>query len=782
MATPTQIEAQVALERDAIASGLKKLRDNTSKLEGQSYASATVYGVASIDTMLPLVIKEIEKTVKVHVKEGKNGQSFKEIQQYLADVEPMAAAAIACKVIFDRVFSPEAKANYLVNVAAAVGQALENECQMRHYEAKAPGLLHTLKENYWHRSCGTQQRLVVIRTLMNRYEIEKWGNWGQAVRVKLGNWLIACVSKATGWFEPIRTTQGKPYQFLLRPTPAFLTIKDQVITNSELFSPEAWPMLIPPNDWSPEHAGGYLLNEVIRGHDMVRRGDPYILQGTAIFTALNRIQKVGLKINPFILDVAEILYAKGRSVAKFIPVWQEEPEPVKPVDIADNKEARKTYCRLKAEWHNRINDNAQKSVRTRKIMEMARKFRDKEEFYLPWSCDYRGRFYPIPAFLTPQDTDFGKSMIHFSEEAFLTPEAEEWLSFSVATCYGLDKASMKDRLDWVSNNHDLISRVAVDPIGNLTDWEGVDEPWQFLSACEEFYHCIIACDRDWTSIMIATDATCSGMQILAGLARDKSTAQYTNVLPSDTPQDAYKAVAELAKPDCPEHMQQYITRAVSKRLVMTLPYNAQFKSNWTYVKEALISEFNIEPAKEDVTAITHALRSAVFELFPGPKEVMDWINTEVVSAIKRGEKEIKWVTPSGFTAIQRFFKLEMKKLDLQLLGRVQVSVAVGDTDKVDLNHHKNATSPNLIHSLDASLLTLSVLKFDAPICLIHDSVLCRATDMHQLSKVVRETYMHLFAEHDYLNDFAKQIGAETPPPIIGDLNPELVLDSPYFFC
>jgi len=42
--------------------------------------------------------------------------------------------------------------------------------------------------------------------------------------------------------------------------------------------------------------------------------------------------------------------------------------------------------------------------------------------------------------------------------------------------------------------------------------------------------------------------------------------------------------------------------------------------------------------------------------------------------------------------------------------------------------------------------------------------------------------MHLFAEHDYLNDFAKQIGAETPPPIIGDLNPELVLDSPYFFC
>ena len=29
-----------------------------------------------------------------------------------------------------------------------------------------------------------------------------------------------------------------------------------------------------------------------------------------------------------------------------------------------------------------------------------------------------------PAFLTPQDTDFGKSLIRFADEAFLTPTAE----------------------------------------------------------------------------------------------------------------------------------------------------------------------------------------------------------------------------------------------------------------------------------------------------------------------------------------------------------------------
>ena len=127
-------------------------------------------------------------------------------------------------------------------------------------------------------------------------------------------------------------------------------------------------------------------------------------------------------------------------------------------------------------------------------------------------------------------------------------------------------------------------------------------------------------------------------------------------------------------------------------------------------------------------------------------------------------------------------KKKVERLDLQLLGRCQINVATSDTDEVDKNRHKAATAPNLIHSLDASLLHLAVDRFDKPIALIHDSVLCRATDMSLLSSLVRETYMKLFAKHDYLTDFAKQIGAETEPPIIGNLEPETVIDSTHFFC
>ena len=59
MPTPAQIDEQKALERDQIDYGLKKLRTNTKQLEEKQYASASVYGASSIETLLPLVVASI---------------------------------------------------------------------------------------------------------------------------------------------------------------------------------------------------------------------------------------------------------------------------------------------------------------------------------------------------------------------------------------------------------------------------------------------------------------------------------------------------------------------------------------------------------------------------------------------------------------------------------------------------------------------------------------------------------------------------------------------------
>ena len=779
MPTPAQIDEQVQLEREQIRLGLSRLAENTKKLEAKSYASATIYGVTSMELLLPHLVAHIEKTTHDRLIRG-TGHQFQLIKEYVAQLEPLASAAIALKITFDKVFSVKEGSDQVVEVCDAIGAAIEAECQMRHYERSAPGLLNILKKNYWHNASGTHQKLVSIRTLMNRYEVEEWEAWGRLNRVKLGGWLLDCIIETSQWFERLMWHDGRKRVNYIVPTPAFLAIKDQVMEEAELFAPLTWPMLIPPKDWSNEQRGGYILNEVMHGHDLVRRGHHPCIQGETPLTFLNKIQKVAYRLNPFIVGVAEELKQRGISVGKFLPIVH-HPLPAKPADIAENYDSRKDYRRRAAEAMNLNAQEFKRSCRTRMTMEAIERFKSVDRFFIPWSFDYRGRAYPIPAFLTPQDTDFGKSLLRFADEAYMTPDAEGWLAFQVATTYGLDKAPMKERLEWVKDNISLISKVATDPLGYLPEWEAAEEPWQFLAACDEYYHCVIEADRQFTGLCVATDATCSGLQILAGLARDKNTAKLVNVLPGEAPQDAYKVVAEAATPHCPESIQPHMDRKVVKRVVMTVPYNAKPFSNRGYIRDAL-KEKDVEISKEDLTLTVKAVREAMNVVVPGPMAVMSWIESEVSAAIKSGKQYLEWTTPSGFVVHQKLMKKQIETVQLQLLGRCKINIATGDTDEVDLNHHKNATAPNLIHSLDASLLHLSIPRFDAPIALIHDSVLCRATDMPILSTVVRETYMHLFAEHDYLRDFASQIGAENEPPIIGDLEPEAVIESTYFFC
>ena len=132
MATPHQIQQQVQLERDQISQGLRRLRKQTKDLEDKSYASATIYGITSIDTLLPIVINRINETTHDRLTRG-TGYQFQLIKDYVSKLEPLASAAISCKILFDKVFSHKKDSNLVVNVCAAIGKAIEDECQMRHY-------------------------------------------------------------------------------------------------------------------------------------------------------------------------------------------------------------------------------------------------------------------------------------------------------------------------------------------------------------------------------------------------------------------------------------------------------------------------------------------------------------------------------------------------------------------------------------------------------------------------------------------------------------------------
>ena len=418
---------QIALEREQIRKGLDKLSDNTDKLQDKSYASATVYGNYGIQSKLPAVISCIDST-RTRLARGQNGPAFREIRKHTDDLESLALASIAMKVTFDRVFSTKPNSAQVISVTEGIGRSVQDECQMRHYEREAPGLLNYLQKKYWHSAMGTHQKLANTRKAMNKADVPPWESWARGNNIKIGSWLLEQVMTATSWFTIELQRNGRRTNQFVVPTDEFMKMRDTIMHDAELFSPLAWPMLVPPRDWTPENQGGYILNEVMCGHEMVRRGNPTRIQGETIFEFINKIQKVPYKLNPFIVDVALQLEEKGIQVGKFIPI-SEMPQPPKPADIAENKESRKNYRRRAAEVLNKQAQETRKSCRTRMTMEAVKKFKDRDRFYIPWSFDYRGRAYPIPAFLTPQDTDFGKSLIKFADEADVTPESYKWLAF-----------------------------------------------------------------------------------------------------------------------------------------------------------------------------------------------------------------------------------------------------------------------------------------------------------------------------------------------------------------
>ena len=776
MATPSEIQQQIELEREALSCGKEKLHASLQRLQEKSYASASVYGTASISSALPSVMKDID-TCRAKLRKGQAGQYYRPVAEHLDNLESLAIATIGLKVTFDLVFSMKRDADLLPTIIVSIGTSLEHECRFRWYKENHPELMKYIEDKYYHESCGTHQKTSIASVIFSRHDIV-WPSWHIKTRAALGGWVLDRVMGTTGWFMKLTETRGRRSVCRVVPTPEFMEIREQLINTAEMFSGIPWPMLVEPNDWTNERAGGYLTNELMRGHELTRRGKGAVKHGDIPLKFLNKLQKVKYRVSHHVLEVAQHFKERGIKVGKFIPI-SEAFKPPKPPDIDDNAEAKQAWKRMMAEAYNADRMNFKRSVRTRTQLEAAEKFKDKE-YYLCWSFDYRGRTYPICAYLSPQDTDFGKSLIRFADESFVTPESESWLAFQCATTYGLDKAPMAERLEWVRENHDLITKVATDPIDNLPEWEVVEEPWQFMAACHEYYHCCILCDKQTTGLMVAVDATCSGLQILAGLAKDQSTASLVNVCPGDRPSDAYKAVAEEAKKYLPAELHPWMTRKTTKRTVMTIPYNATRSSSWGYIREALIEQ-GFEPEKSQVSEVVSAVYQSMDAIVPGPMRVMRWIKAHVGQYIRSGATEVEWTTPSGFVVNQQRNKRETERLKLQLLGTTQVTLSVGDGDPCP-NRHKSSTAPNLIHSLDASILHETFQRFNGPFTVIHDSVLCRATDMGTLNQLVRETYTDIFTRDCWLSKFGEAINAAEPPPIVGTLDPEVVEDSTYFFC
>lgn len=781
MATNEQLARQFQRELEAHSEGIRRLRERTKIAEDRTYASATVYGSAFLNNGLEHITKEIGDRI-TKISSGWASDKAAAVVAIKA-CDPSILALITAKGTLDVLGVRRLEFPTYAAVTTHIGSLVYHQILLDNFASENKDLFES-SGKYLHKNKGYSYRVQQYRAAMRRHKVEPL-KWPPSVRHLVGAWLLDRLAEATGWITTrIINTGPKRVQTVVCYQPEFLKAKEALMQRAEAFAACLWPMLCEPNDWTDSHKGGYLTNELRKLTTLVRSKTPgskpgcLVVRGSQALLMLNRLQKVPYVINRKILDIANFCMEHRITVGKF---RAEEPMPPPPKpdpwETASDEE-RLAYRRARTEIEDRNSGLAQRNYRTTEAVFVANKYQD-ETFWTPWSFDFRGRVYPIPTSLSPQGTDFDKSLIYFKDEG---PVNEWWLAFQVATTYGLDKATMSDRQEWVTNNIDLITRIASDPEGTIPEWSKAEEPWCFLAAANEYYQCVITKEKNTSGLPVSVDATCSGLQHLSALALDRTAAEMVNVLPTPKPSDGYAIVAQVAKTQLPEHLHHLINRKLTKRTVMTTPYGVTESSARDYIRQELKG---VALERGELQSIVKAVyRYAVRKVFTGPCASMAFIQKAASDYIRQGNSQIRWITPSGFEVVQEYRKNESKPVNTRLLGtRIQTWLNKDwEQREIDLNKAKTAASPNLIHSLDASLLHLVFAEWSKPFTVIHDCILGRSCDMDEMGKAIRDKFVEIYSQ-PVLRNWAEQLGVEFDESVMQNtLDINDVQNSSYFFC
>jgi DNA-directed RNA polymerase len=778
MATTEQLARQLQRELDARSEAIKRLRERTRTAEDRCYASSTVYGSAFINKGLELITNEISS--KLH--RATQGWVSEKAQAAvpIKDCDPSVLALITAKGVID-ILGVRRIENLTYQVATThIGNLVYHQVMLDQFCNKNPELFNKARLHI-HDHKGYSYKVQRYRAVMRRNDIEPL-RWPTSVRHLVGGWLLNRLAESTGWITTRMTAKGPNDRVTyLSYHPDFLKAKEALLAQAEAFAGCMWPMLCEPNDWTEGFKGGYLTNDLRKLTRLIRTKIPrrcLLLQDSKALVMLNLLQKVPYRINDRVLQLANFCMEHRNTVGKF-RADEPTPPPPKPEPWETASEDDKvSYRRMRTEIEDQNSALAQRNYRTTEALYVANKYKG-ETFWIPWSFDFRGRVYPIPTSLSPQGTDFDKSLIYFEEEG---PVNEWWLAFQVATTYGLDKAPMEERIEWVNKNHEFLIRIASDPEGTISEWLKVEEPWCFIAAVLEYYQCVITKTKKTSGLPVSVDATCSGLQHLSALALDRTAAEMVNVVPTDKPSDGYRIVAEKAKELLPEHLHQHITRKVTKRTVMCTPYGVTLSSARDYIRQELKG---IELEKGELQMIVKAIyQYGVRQVFDGPCRSMEFIQKIAGERIKAGATSIEWMTPSGFPVHQEYRRNEVETVNTKLLGqRVRCELLKEwEERQIDLSKAKTAASPNLIHSLDAALLHLVFADWNRPFTVIHDCVLGRSCDMDDMGASIRDKFVEIYSQ-PVLKDWATQLGVDFDESVmLNTLDINDVQESAYFFC
>lgn len=729
--------------------------------------------------------------------------------------------------------------------AVATGQNINHERWAAGWVLKDRKLAKRIEERVKKKHRSLAYRRQAARSLAKRHGYQLLTeNWRNPEFVQVGTWAINTALEAlpdlfvleVGWEQVIYPTI----------TEGALSLANDAFADAIRNSPVFLPDLVPPIPWTRSARGGPTdkrmqhNTRLIRSHysDTAKVTDAAIASGQMqrVLDAINSVQAVPWRINTRVLAVIKQLVT-GKVDVKGLPRSQPYERAAYVHGMTDLEEKLwkiKAHAVKQAE-RARVSQH----IRLTQDIATAEEMTKHTRFYTACNLDWRGRVYCVPDFNFQRD-DRVRALFEFADGAPIGEEGLWWIKVHVANCGDFNKISKRpfeERVQWTNENMYSIAASVEDPL-TYKMWMTADKPFLFLAACFEIVTALREGPAWITHLPVSWDGSCSGLQHLCAMTRAPEGA-FVNLSLSDTPQDVYQRVADACavqiKKDAEEGeedikaMAQYATdygvgRSLVKRNVMTFSYSSKAAGMANQQDEDLMAPLTLKVMAGELedhpfgayahkahpeapSAIARYLAQRVYgsigDIVKLPAEAMGFLQKLARAAASAG-KHLRWVAPTGLPWCNRYHPIATDAVRLWLHDRgvrkrYDTLVAVGhDEREVAKVRASNGVAPNFVHANDGAHLALTVNQAVQEnitnLALVHDSFGCLAPQSTALHKIIRETLVRMYEEHDVLQevlDQAREDLAEHPkalarlpeaPPTYGNLNLKDLINARYAFA
>nr|QWO71405.1 RNA polymerase [Termitomyces sp. K1Ag] len=436
------------------------------------------------------------------------------------------------------------------------------------------------------------------------------------------------------------------------------------------------------------------------------------------------------------------------------------------------------------------------------------------KIYFNYFIDWRGRLYTDTSYLSFQGSELARSLLLFKGGEVLTERGVEHLKIYTANCYGHDKKSYNERLDWTNKNLEkiisapnLLNLKFECDLSDLPYDQGTktrefynfmlkaDEPFLFLSCCLELKNYYADPTHFVSKLPIYLDATCNGLQHLSAMINDTCLARYVNILHSnkdEIPKDVYNHMISYVKDKIQGYIKEDFSLAILENIninrkfikpgIMKISYGTTTRGITEQLRKDHFRQLDLVKGKKltfllinnefnntkfdiylnfkQLHALAKAIHSVLYEVFPNLTILVKYLK-DMNKLLKGLKLPAIWLTPAGLIIEQNYRPFISRELTTSILGkRRSITLREFDYTGIDLRRQNNAIVPNVVHSFDASNIALLVENISSSFSVnqinlltIHDCFATNANDVDDMILKVKLAFISLYSDKLFIDGY-----------------------------